>query len=97
MVNWSNPAKKSLRQIYEYISQDSLYYAKEVTDKIVSETEKLIEFPKIGRIVPELDNGNIRELIIYSYRLIYEITEKADIYILAVIHGRQLFPENIIK
>ena len=30
MVKWSGPAKKHLKQIYDYIAQDSKYYAKVV-------------------------------------------------------------------
>ena len=89
MVIWAEPAKKSLQQIYYFISEDSKYYAKEVVDKIISESERLSDFPKIGRKVPEIDNDNIRELLIYSYRLIYEI-ESDNINILALTAVRSL-------
>jgi hypothetical protein len=39
-----------------------------------------------GRIVPELDQPAVRELVVGSYRLIYEISEK-DVYVLGLIHG----------
>lgn len=45
--------------------------------------------PKLGRIVPELVDLNVRERFLYSYRLIYEFTAEA-IQILAVIHGKRL-------
>jgi addiction module RelE/StbE family toxin len=88
LVIWSEPAKKSLQNIYYFIAEDSKFYAKEVVDKIVNESEKLDDFPKIGRIVPEIDEDNVRELIIYSYRMIYEINDD-NINILALIHGKQ--------
>ncbi len=75
------------------MSADSIYYAKEVAEKIMSRTEYLKKFPEFGRIVPEIGNKNIRELIIYSYRLIYEIS-KNNIDILTIIHGKQEFPNN---
>ncbi len=56
MVNWSGPAKKHLKQIYDYIAQDSKYYAKNVARNIVDKSETLKEFPEIGRIVPEIDD-----------------------------------------
>ena len=93
MVNWSEPAKNSLKQIYDFISKDSNYYAKEVINKIINESEKLNDFPKLGRIVPEINDENIRELIIYSYRLIYEI-KSSEVNILTLIHGRQMFPNE---
>ena len=42
-----------------------------------------------GRKVPEFDEENIRELIAYSYRIIYAV-EKDEVTIAAVIHGRRM-------
>lgn len=88
MVEWTDPAKQDLKSIHDYISRDSRLYAKKVSFEIVEKTEKLNIFPEIGRIVPEIGDPKIRELIIYSYRLIYEIyTDKIEI--LALIHGKR--------
>lgn len=92
MVKWTRPAKHDLKKIHDYIAEDSRYYAKKVTQDIVARTEHLHDFPETGRIVPELSEPNIRELIIYSYRLIYEIKEK-HIEILTIIHGKRDFPK----
>ena len=90
MVKWSLPAKSDLKQIFDYIAKDSIYYAKNVAQTIVTKTEILTEFPEIGRVVPEIDDTNVRELIVYSYRLIYEIAPDG-IEILAIIHGKRDF------
>jgi len=90
MVKWSVPARNDLKQIHDYIAKDSKYYAQNVIQEIVAKTETLIELPEIGRIVPEISDQNIRELIVYSYRLIYEISS-AGIEILAILHGRCIF------
>ena len=90
MVIWSVPAKQDLKSIYDYIATDSKYYAIKVSQDFVEKSESLAEFPKMGRMVPEIDNPNIRELIIYSYRLIYEISSN-QIKILAIIHSKQNF------
>ncbi len=88
MVRWSVPAKRDLRQIYNYIAGDSRYYARQVVEKIVSKSEILEDFPEIGRTVPEIGEPDVRELFVYSYRLIYEVGQD-DVMILAVIHGRR--------
>lgn len=90
MVKWTLPAKTDLKRIHDYIAEDSKFYARRVVDDIVENTEKLNTLPEIGRVVPELDDENIREILIYSYRLIYEIKKEA-IEILAVVHGRRDF------
>ncbi len=90
MVKWSVPARNDLKQIHDYIAKDSKYYARNVIQEIVAKTETLTELTEIGRIVPEISDQNIRELIIYSYRLVYEISARG-IEILAIIHGRRDF------
>lgn len=90
MVIWSMPAKKDLKQIQDYISQDSSYFAEKVISTLIEKSENLYKFPEMGRIVPELQDEHIRELIVYSYRMIYEIL-KSDIVIHAVIHGKRDF------
>ena len=96
MVNWSASAKRDLKQIHDYIAKDSKYYAKKVAQNIVAATEELVEFPKTGRIVPEIGEINVRELFVYSYRLIYEISTDR-IKILAIIHGKRDFFNLLIE
>jgi addiction module RelE/StbE family toxin len=84
------PARNDLKQIYDYIAKDSRYYATNVVENVVSKAENLDEFPEIGRVVPEIGDKNVRELIIYSYRLIYELVSN-DVQILAIIHGKRDF------
>ena len=95
MVIWSNPAKADLRSIHDFIAHDSQHYAKKVTQDIRGKTDFLGKLPRAGKMVPELNDENIRELSLYSYRIIYEIKDQG-IYILAVVHKRRDFKaENI--
>jgi toxin ParE1/3/4 len=48
----------------------------------------LAQFPRSGRMVPEFGDENVRELIVYSYRVIYRIHEQEAV-IAAVIHGKR--------
>ncbi len=89
-VVWSPEATEDIQSIAEYIQRDSEFYARAVVTKILDVTRSIKDFPLIGRIVPELENENIRERFIYSYRLVYQI-KKQQILIVAVIHGRRLF------
>ena len=50
--------------VYDYIAQDSKYYAKNVVRNIVDKSETLKAFPEIGRVVPKIDDTNVRELFI---------------------------------
>lgn len=95
MVKWTTPAKLDLKQIHDYITRDSKFYAQKVSMEIVERSEKLKIFPEIGRVVPEIGDPNIRELIIYSYRLIYEVFPDR-VEILALIHGKRDFSSEIL-
>jgi len=60
--------------------------------------EKLIERAKmiehnqlIGRIVPELNQQDIREIISGNYRIIYQNIETKLSYILTIHHSLRLF------
>ena len=83
---WTQEALDDIDSIAEYISRDSLYHAQNVVENIFDLGDSLLEQPKAGRIVPELQDPHVQERFIYSYRLIYEIKDN-DIYILGVIHG----------
>jgi len=70
MVEWSGPAKRDLRQIYDYIAKDSKYYAKSVARNIVDKSETLEPFPKVGRVVPEINDSKYQRniyLLISTY------------------------------
>lgn len=94
MVRWSKTATDDLRAIYDYVSRDSVIYAKRVIDELVDRSDYLKEYPNLGRVVPELNNPRIRELIIYSYRMVYQ-TENGDVEILALVHSRKNFDLEI--
>lgn len=86
---WSNEALDDIDSIAAYIHRDSPYHAQLVVERILEGGFSLPEQPRQGRVVPEVENPNVRERFIYSYRLIYEIKER-EIHILAVIHGKRL-------
>ena len=88
MVRWSRSAKKDLKQVFDFISRDSKYYAQKVVLAIIEKSDALGKFPYRGRVVPERNEESIRELLIYSYRMIYQINSD-KIEILALIHSKK--------
>ena len=96
-INWTFQAKDDLKSIAEYISKDSKHYAKLQILRIRYKTHVLKSQIYIGRIVPEIDNKNIRELIEGRYRIIYKIVLKEQIDILTIHHtARDLTKRNIL-
>jgi len=95
-IIWSPLAVDRASEIADYIAQDKPSVAKKWIDTIFSKVEKLKSSPEIGRIVPEINDSQFRELIYGNYRIIYRIETK-QISILTIRHGRQILPINEIK
>jgi len=88
-IEWSLKAENDLNEIIDYIAQDSLEYALSFYEQVREKVENLILFPKMGRVVPELDEPNIRELILRNYRIIYRILGE-KIQIVRLFHGSRI-------
>lgn len=92
-VRWSITAKANLRAIHDYISENSAIYATQMVDRLTSRTIQIAQFPHSGRVVPELGNPSIREIIEGSYRIIYIVGER-EINVAAVVHCARDFPKQ---
>jgi toxin ParE1/3/4 len=84
---WTDQAINDLGDIGDYIGENSEKYAKLTVKKLFERPEILKTFPQAGRIVPEKNEENLRELIEGNYRLIYEIVSADLINILTVYHS----------
>ncbi len=89
-IVWSERAVDNLREIHKFISMDSSAQADKVIDEILSCVEPLSDFPNMGVGVKEFPQYNFRELMKYSYRIIYQVSEK-NVHIITVVHSRQNF------
>jgi len=87
-VTWSPRALADVDAIASYIASDSPFYAGSVVRRIVGLVRTLEQFPRAGRKVPEFDDDDLRELIAYSYRIIYRV-EETEVIVAAVIHGKR--------
>lgn len=80
--------------IAEFIAKDSETYARIQVERFFEETEILESFPLSGRIVPELKNATIREIIFGNYRIIYRLFSKEAVDILTIHHSSRLIKNN---
>ncbi|MEE9614333.1 MAG: type II toxin-antitoxin system RelE/ParE family toxin [Thermodesulfobacteriota bacterium] len=87
-VVWTDEAVADLEALAEYIARDSGFYAAAFVREVRDASRSLNELSERGRVVPELSNPNIRELLVREYRLIYSI-EKSRVAILGLIHGKR--------
>ncbi len=85
-VHWTDNAEHHLDAIHDYLAQNSPEYAKIVIDRLTRRSQQINAFPLSGRIVPEFDIEQIREVMEGLYRIIYYI-KPDQIDVLAVIHS----------
>lgn len=65
-----------------------------LVNRIVERTEMLASQPRIGRVVPEFENGNLCELIESGYLIIYRIEIGDVIQIVRLQHGSRLLTNS---
>lgn len=85
-IEWTEPAVSDMEMIRDYIAKDSEFYALRFVERVFEVFEKVSVFPNSSRIVPEAEDNSIRELLLYSYRIIYRIIDE-KILVLTIIHG----------
>ncbi len=93
-VALSPKARRDLRDIVRYISADSPERAVAFGQFLLTHAKKVGEFPQMGRMVPELGEPTIREIVVRSYRVIYRVDDgDCRIEIARFWHGARGTPE----
>lgn len=89
-VVWTRAALDCLAEIIDYVTEDSPSAAERVVDAIDSMAQSLSELSERGRVVPEVHNPSIREVFVFRYRILYQVSSD-QVRVLAVIHGAMDF------
>ena len=95
-IVWTEISILDLKEIFDYIAEDSDRYATLTTNKIYQRVQVIADNPFLGRIVPEFNEKLLRELIEGNYRIIYRIKSESQIDILRVYHSARLLKRNKI-
>ena len=85
-VVWTAHARDALDDVLEYIAQDSPAGALRVLDLALETAASLDQLATRGRVVPELQNPALREVFVFSYRLIYRVSGET-VEIVQLLHG----------
>lgn len=88
---WSPRSLADLEEIRAYIAADSSAWADLTVRRLVSSLERLREFPDSGRLVPERQEPNLREVVSGRFRIVYRRKPNA-VEIVTVFRGSRDFP-----
>ena len=90
-IEWTEPARRELREIYLYIALDNPYAARTLQAQIRERVTLLQDNPHLGR--PDRIDGT-RELVMGNNPYILPYRVRGDrIEILAAYHGARKWPE----
>jgi len=93
-IFWTPIAVQDLRDICDFISRDNPVTAQRMGEELIKQAEAMALFPQSGRMVPEKNDPLIRESIVGSYRIIYQVDEVDKVVALARIwHSARGTPE----
>ncbi len=86
---WSPQAVEDVEAIRSYVARDSEHYAKLLVERIIAAVDRLEAFPLSGRVVPEVGDESLREVVYGSYRIVYRL--KAEVVeTVTVFHAARL-------
>lgn len=91
LLEWTPRAREDRSSAIEYIAKENLVAALDQLDKIEQQTDRLIQYPEIGR--PGRKSGT-RELVIQktNFIVVYRLNSKVQsIVILRVLHTSQAY------
>ena len=88
MVTWLPQAQLHLRNIYRHIAKDSANTAQQIVNDLTERTRPLAGLPFTGKVVPEMNDENLREVHAHAWRILYQIRQH-NVYVIPVLHKRQ--------
>ncbi|CAM2786477.1 type II toxin-antitoxin system RelE/ParE family toxin [Flavobacterium frigoris] len=87
-VVWSQEARNSLSDIYNYIFEDSPQNAENVLNKIIDLVESLKDERYEYAMDPIINKEKFRHFSIWSYKIIYERND-TTILVVDIFNGKQ--------
>ena len=79
-----------LAEALDYIAAERPSAAVRWLDDLMQQSRSLAQFPGLGRMVPELQRPEIRELLVDPYRIQYR-RDDDQVTVLGVVHDRRVF------
>ena len=88
-LHWTLVARDDLKRIQRYIAHDKAEAAKRWVQRLRGRARDAARAPESGRVVPEFNDTDIREVIVGNYRLVYRV-ERGEVIVLTVFEGHKI-------
>ncbi len=92
-VRFTEQAQNELDAIIEYYERvGAIGFAAVFEQKVIEKVRPLERFPRMGRMVPEIGDEAIREVLYRNYRIVYVVDrDDEEVEILTIFHSSQQF------
>ena len=92
-VRLTEQAQSELDAIIEYYERvGTTDFAEVFEANVIAKIRPLERFPRMGRIVPEIGDEAIREVIYRNYRIVYVVDrDDEEVEVLTIFHSSQQF------
>jgi plasmid stabilization system protein ParE len=88
-LKWSDRARRDLIEINRFIARDDPDAARQWIRCLRQRARRAAQMSRAGRVVPEFGRPDVREVLIYGYRIVY-LVRRTEIVILTVFEGHRL-------
>lgn len=88
---WSNVALARLLEIRDGLAEKDPRAAGRILRLLLGRAAQRVDFPNLGRAVPELPGSELRERIETPYRIVYRVRGKT-VEVATVFEGYRAFP-----
>ena len=95
-LRWTSRARRDLLAISRYIARDDPSAARQWIERLRKRSRKAAATPLAGRVVPEIQRADIREVFVRTYRIVYRVHEDS-IDVLTVFEGHRLFDADTLS
>lgn len=85
-IAWSEPALDDVTALRKWLARDSKPLSDSVVETIFNAIETVVPFPRIGRVVSEVGDDTVRELLFRTFRIVYKVTADG-IVVLGILYG----------
>lgn len=92
-LRWSRQAADDLEEACQYIARDSEQFARLFAHAVMKTLKAMAKDRLPGSIVPEYNREEIRERLLYNYRIIVRVRSNPSVLeVVRIFHGARLLP-----
>src|SRR5438552_2289185 len=93
-ITFSPLAEQDIEEIVAYIGRDNRVAAERMVQRIMTRIDPLSFYPRLGKIAPDIDCEEVREILETPYRIFYRVFEaERKISIFRIWHGSRRPPQ----